>query len=145
MSSLRAGLADPAVSPVQAALRILTDELWSLTSWLAAQEDPVAACALYQRFGAMIHATPALRAHQRDMTDTLIGVASEVLAARAGLEPGDPEPQIAATALLGLWHVQSLSLRRHLSGEAPERERKAVTADVLRAAETIDVGLHSFG
>jgi hypothetical protein len=53
------------VSPVQAALRILDDELLGLTSWLAAQDNPVAACALFLRFGTMITATPALRVHQR--------------------------------------------------------------------------------
>jgi hypothetical protein len=31
----------------------------------------------------------------------------------------DPEPQIAARALLGLWHVQADSLRRHLAAGSP--------------------------
>src|SRR5271154_1690222 len=63
MASLRTSLADPTVTPVHAALQILTDELHGVTSWLAAQDDPAAACAQFQRFGTMIHATPALRAH----------------------------------------------------------------------------------
>src|ERR1700693_565067 len=40
MAALKAGLADPAVSPVQAALRILDGELSAMTSWLASQENP---------------------------------------------------------------------------------------------------------
>ena len=40
MASLKSGLADPAVPPVQAVLRILDGELGAMTSWLAAQDDP---------------------------------------------------------------------------------------------------------
>ena len=43
MASLRNGLAEPGVLPVQAALRILETELGAMTSWLAAQEHPVQA------------------------------------------------------------------------------------------------------
>src|SRR5579864_1800477 len=39
MASLRTGLADPAVPPVQAALAILGGELAGMTAWLAAQND----------------------------------------------------------------------------------------------------------
>jgi hypothetical protein len=144
MASLQTGLADPDVSPVQAALRILADEVGGLTSWLAAQDDPVAACALFQRFGTMVSVTPALRAHQRDMTDQLIAVTAEILAGRAGMNPDDPEPQIAATAILGLWHVQFQSLRKHLDGtHALAHIHRAVSDDVERAGKLIDAGLHS--
>jgi AcrR family transcriptional regulator len=144
MASLQTDLADPDASPVQAALRILADELRGLTSWLAAQDDPVAACALFQRFGSLINSTPALRAHQHDMTDQLIAVAAESLAGRAGMNPGDPEPQIAATAILGLWHVQFLSLRKHLDGtHSLARIHQGVTDDVERAGKLINAGLHS--
>jgi hypothetical protein len=49
------------------------------------------------------------------MTDQLIAVAAEILAERTGMDADDPEPQIAATAILGLWSVQFHSLRRHLA------------------------------
>ena len=45
------------------------------------------------------------------MTDQAASAAAEVLAARAGMTADDPEPQIAARALLGLWRVQADSLR----------------------------------
>src|SRR5690349_19479268 len=45
MSSLRAGLADRAVSPLVAALRILDDELTTMTSQLSEQPDAAAAIA----------------------------------------------------------------------------------------------------
>src|SRR6202042_3543678 len=54
MASLRTGLADPGVAPVEAASRILEDELGAMTSWLADQDDPVRAGAAIRRFGALI-------------------------------------------------------------------------------------------
>ena len=61
------------------------------------------------------------------------------------MSAGDPEPQIAARALLGLWHVQAESLRKHLaSSPAPPRIRELVSADVRRAARLIETGLRSF-
>ena len=97
------------------------------------------------RFGDLIRSTPSLRAHQLDTTDRLTAAAAEVLAARAGLSPDDPEPQIAATALLGLWRIQFQALRGHLNGNrTPAELHEAVTAEVQRAARLIDAGLRSF-
>ena len=98
-----------------------------------------------RRFGDLIRATPSLRAYQADMMDQFARVATQILAARAGMSTGDPEPQIAARALLGLWHVQADSLRHHLHGSpAAAQVRRLVTADVRRAARLIDTGLRSF-
>jgi AcrR family transcriptional regulator len=145
LGSLRTGLADPASSPVEATLRVLDQELLGLTSWLGGQPDPVQAGISVQRFGNLIWATPSLRAHQRDLTDQLIAMAAEVLAGRAGMSPDDPEPQIAATALLGLWQIQAQGLRRYLDGSrTPEQVHDVVSADVHRAARLIDTGLSSF-
>ena len=144
VASLRTGLAEPEVPPVQAALRILDGELGAMTSWLAAQDDPVQAGAMIQRFGALIAATPSLRAHQSDMMDQFTAVAAEILAERAGLSPQDPEPQITATALLGLWRIQFQALSRYLDGiRTPAQVHQAVTADVRRAAQLINAGLNS--
>lgn len=145
MDALRTGLADPDVPPVEATLRILTDELDAVLSWLAAQDDPAQAAADFQRFDAMVRSTPSLRAHQHDMTDRLVAAAAEILAQRAGMDPQDPEPQIAATTLLGLWPVQFQSVARHLDGvRTPAEVREAVIADVRRAARLVDDGLRSF-
>jgi len=145
VESLQTGLADPAVPPVQAALAILDRELTSMTAWLAAQDDPAEAGQAIARFGDLIRATPSLRAYQADMMDQSAAVATQILAARAGMSTGDPEPQIAARALLGLWHVQADSLRHHLHGSpAPARLHQLVTGDVRRAAQLIDTGLRSF-
>jgi AcrR family transcriptional regulator len=144
MASLRTGLAVPGISPVEAALRILDDELGALTSWLARQDDLVRASAAIQRFGTLIQATPSLRAHQSDMMDQFVAIAAEILAEQAAMSADDPEPQIAATALLGLWRIQFLSLSKYLDGTCtPAQVHQAVTADVRRAARLIDTGLNS--
>jgi AcrR family transcriptional regulator len=146
VASLRAGLdpeTRPGVPPVEAALRILDRELSAMTTWLAGQEDPAETARAIRRFGDLIRATPSLRAYQSDMMDQFVGVATEILAARAGMSADDPEPQIAARALLGLWRVQAESLRKHLDAP-PDRLRDLVTADVRRAARLLDTGLHAF-
>jgi AcrR family transcriptional regulator len=145
LAALSAGLADPALTPVQAALAVLDHELGAITGWLAAQQDPRQAREALRRFGDLIRATPALRAYQADMTDQSAAAAARILAARAGTTADDPEPQITARALLGLWHVQADSLRRHLDHAAtPALLHEQVTADVCRAARLIDTGLHAF-
>ena len=145
VASLRTGLADPAIPPVQAALAILDRELAGLTTWLADQDDPGQAAQAIRRFGDLIRVTPSLRAYQSDMMSQFVSVAAEILAARAGMSAGDPEPQIAARALLGLWHVQAESLRQHLGGSTtPAQIHELVSADVRRAARLIDAGLRSF-
>ncbi len=64
----------------------------------------------------------------------------------------DPEPQTAASALLGLWRIHHRSLSKYLDGtRAPAQVHRAVTADVHRAltadvhraARLIDAGLAS--
>jgi AcrR family transcriptional regulator len=146
LGALGAGLADPALTPVEAMLSILGHELGAMTGWLAAQQDAAQGREAIRRFGDLIRATPALRGYQADMTDQCAAAAAAVLAVRAGMTADDPEPQIAARALLGLWHVQADSLRRHLDRAAtPELLHERVTADVGRAARLIDTGLRAFG
>jgi AcrR family transcriptional regulator len=145
MASLKSGLADPGVSPVRAVLAILDSELGAVTSWLAAQDDPAQAAAGIRRFGTLIWETPSLRAYQSDMMDQSTAMVAGILAGRAGLRPYDPEPQIAAAALLGLWRVQYRALPKYLDGtRTPAQVHQAVTADVRRAARLISNGLDSF-
>jgi AcrR family transcriptional regulator len=139
MAALRAALAE--ADPLAATLRVLEAELGALTSWLAGQDDPAGAAAQIRQFGALIEETPALRAYQSDLVDRCTEVAAEVLAERAGRRAADPEPQIAATALLGLWRVQYRSLGRYLDGRAAAEVHRAVTSDVRRAAALIEPGL----
>ncbi|WP_042444262.1 TetR family transcriptional regulator [Streptacidiphilus jiangxiensis] len=145
LDSLQTVLAGPELSPVEAALTILSRELADITTWLGAQDDPVEAKAAFLRFGMLIGSTPSLRAYQRDMMDRQAAAAAGILARRAGMSPDDPEPQIAATALLGLWPIQFQALRRHLDhAPTPEELLDAVSADVRRAARVIGAGLDAF-
>ncbi|MGQ4512119.1 acyl-CoA-like ligand-binding transcription factor [Streptomyces sp. DW26H14] len=67
------------------------------------------------RFVLLIRSTPSLRAYRRDTDDRQVAVAAEALARRNGMSPDDPEPQVAAAALLALWPVQFRALRKQLN------------------------------
>ncbi len=142
MAAVRTGLADPAVPPVEATLRILDAEMDGLSGWFDAQSDPAQTARRAARFVELVDSTASLRAHQHDMMDRLHELIAEILAGRAGMQPGDPEPQIAAAALLGLWLVQFRTLRSTMDGtRAPAEVRAAVLADVARAARVVESGL----
>lgn len=145
LAALRAALADPATTPLEGMMQILTGELDNLTSWLEAQDDQVWAAKAVRRFETMVQDTPALQAHHRNMLQRMTAAACEVLADRAGLDPRDPEPQIAAAALLGLWSIQVNSSRKYLDGRRNAVQlHAAVTAEVRRAAHLLDIGLAAF-
>ncbi|MGW4064067.1 TetR/AcrR family transcriptional regulator [Amycolatopsis sp. NPDC004747] len=142
MTALREGLARAGRTPVEAVLDVLAGELDALLSWLDAQPDLAEASARVRAFTALVRSTPALRAYHRDMTEQLEEVAAEALAARTGRAADDPQCRIAATALLGLCGVQSTALRRSLDGERTSGQvRRAVAADVRRAARLLETGL----
>jgi AcrR family transcriptional regulator len=142
VESVQAALADRSVAPVPAVLAILADELHGMTSMLDQAEDSAALIEQYRQVGALIQSTPALRAYQNSLMDQVTAVAAGILAERAGLEPQAPEPQIAATALLGLWAVQYRALGQYLDEtRTPAQINEAVTADVRRAAALIEGGL----
>lgn len=176
LAALRTGLADPGRSPIEAMSAILETELRAMTGWLAGPATPDAtdgatddaaddaaddatpttratpppsaadARRAIRRFGDLIRATPSLRAYQADVLDRSAVVVAQALAARLGLAADDPEPQIAARSLLGLWHVYAESLRKHLGDESAEpptseRLRAQVTAEVTRAARLLENGL----
>jgi AcrR family transcriptional regulator len=144
--ALRTALADPSTTPVEAMLHILAGELNNLVSWLDAQHDKARAATAVQRFEAMVRDTPSLNAHYRDMLHRMSIAGCEALARRTAADPQAPEPQIAATALLGLWPIQVNASCRLLDGiRTPEQLRKAVTAEVHRAAELLQAGLSTFG
>ena len=145
MPVLRTRLADRGLSPVDAVLRVLADELRGLVSSLEQQHDRARAIARIVRFRELVDSSASLRAYQRDAADQLAATAAEVLAERAGVDPADPEPQIAAAALVGLWHVHFKALRKYLDGtRTPKQVERAVTADVERAARLLARGLPTF-
>jgi AcrR family transcriptional regulator len=143
--ALRTHLSNPALPPVTAMLTILDHDLRGLTATLATDADADRALAQYQKFGDLIRDTPSLRAYRSDIADRFVDVAAEVLAARTGLRPDDPEPQIAAATLVGLWRVQFHALRTHLRPGHPVPDAiDAVTQEVRRAARLVADGLATF-
>jgi len=143
--ALRTHLSNPALPPVAAMLTVLDQELNDVVAGLAASGDQDHAVTQYRKFGDLIRSTPSLRAYQSDTADRFVDVAATVLADRAGLRSDDPEPQIAAAALLGLWRVQFRALRAHLRpGHPLPTAAAAVTQDVHRAARLLETGLTAF-
>jgi AcrR family transcriptional regulator len=145
--ALRTHLPDPALTPVDAMLTILDGERDGLVKGLDADADADAdrALAQYRKFGDLIRNTSSLRAYQSDIADRFVDIAAEALASRTGLRPDDPEPQIAAATLLGLWRVQFRALRTHVRPGHPLPDAiEAVSREVRRAARLAEAGLATF-
>ncbi|MGB8178947.1 MAG: TetR family transcriptional regulator [Acidimicrobiales bacterium] len=133
---------DP-VSPVTAMVQILKGELEEFIGHI--NEHDQVQFSLIGDFNDLIESTPSLKAARADMIDRVAQVAAESMAARAGLDPNDPEPQIAADALTSLWRIFYRSIVKYTSGELSIDEvRAAVVSDVERAARLLDTGLWSF-
>jgi AcrR family transcriptional regulator len=132
------------VSPVDAAVAVLVRYTDDFTTALCTPGG--SGMEGLRRFTDLIERTPALRAAQTDMTERLTQIAAEAMAARAGVNPDDPEPQIAAGALLGLWRIYWRGLGRYSeSSLSAAAVRERVVAEIRRAARLIDTGLWSFG
>jgi AcrR family transcriptional regulator len=134
------------MSPVDAVLGLLTRDVTEFSGYRDSDRDQPPDINLVHRFMDLLEQTPSLRAAHRDMMDRLVEVAARAMAARAGVDPDDPEPQIAAGALLGLWRVEYRAMRKYSDGtRSPAEVRDQVIAEVRRAARLIDTGLWSFG
>jgi AcrR family transcriptional regulator len=133
-------------SPIDAAISVIVEDIGRFYDYWDADGNAPLDLSVINRFTQLIESTPSLRAAQLDMMDRLIRVAAEAMAVRAGMNPDDPEPQIAANAIVGLWRIQFQAMRKHSDGtETPTEAREAVIAEVRRASRLIDTGLWSFG
>ncbi len=96
-------------------------------------------------FAAMVAATPSLAAALMEIQNRLAAVAAEELAARAEVDPRDPEPQAAGLALAGLGQIAFDARVRYIEeGLRGAALRDAVNADIARAARLLETGLWSF-
>jgi AcrR family transcriptional regulator len=130
------------ISPVEAMVRILKSEVDEFVTHLDANQTMYSQIAA---FNDLIESTPSLKAARADMIDRLAQVAAESMAARAGVDPSDPEPQIAADALTSLWRIFYRAVVKYSNGDLSGNEiRAAVLGDVRRAARLLDTGLWSF-
>ena len=71
----------------------------------------------------MLENTPSLRAAQLEMMDRLVEVAAHAMAEHAGIDPEEPEPLIAANAIMGLWRVQFTAMHKYADGNRIRRAR----------------------
>ena len=129
----------PGESPTRAVLRSLEAE----SERFAAIPDELV--TFFPNFAALVQSTPSLRAAWLDIRNQMTTIAREELAARAEVDPHDPEPQIAARALVGLADIAFESRVRHIEAglRGPELN-EAVRAELERAARLIETGLWSF-
>lgn len=133
-------------SPVEAALEVLANDLQFMRRYWDDLETPQNGLVTLRRFVSLVAETPSLRSAQFDMMARLARIAAEAMAARAGIDPDDPEPQVAAAAILSLWTVQFRSLNRYADGTLSIDEViSKTTDDVRRAALLLESGLWSFG
>jgi AcrR family transcriptional regulator len=96
------------------------------------------------RFGEMVRSTPSLRAAWSDHRHSLVEAATAILAADAGVDPRDPEPLVAARALVSIQELFYESyVRRLTDGLDGDDLHEAVVGDLERAARLLDTGLWS--
>jgi AcrR family transcriptional regulator len=133
------------MSPVDAAVHSITEDMTRMVAHWNDGSNPSADVSLFRRFWGMIEDTPSLRAAQHEMMDRLIEVAAAALAERAGIDPEEPEPLVAANAIMGLWRVHFTAMHKYAdSTHSLSEMNDLVIAEVKRAARLIDTGLWSF-
>jgi AcrR family transcriptional regulator len=134
------------MSPVEAAVHTITEDMTRMLQHWSNEAKRSPELSLFRRFRDMFEKTPSLRAAQLEMMDRLVEVAAHAMAERAGIDPEEPEPLIAANAIMGLWRVQFTAMYKYADGKkSPGEMRDLVLAEVKRAARLIDTGLWSFG
>lgn len=132
-------------SPVEAILAVLYDDLDEMYGYWSGLDDPSVGVQRLRRFVTSVRQTPSLRAAQFVMMERLVDGAARSMAERAGVDPLDPEPQIAANALMGLLRIEFGALCRLADGSLTPREiRDEVRAELQRAAMLIETGIWTF-
>jgi AcrR family transcriptional regulator len=123
-------------SPVQALVTYMRDE------GMRYGDVPPEAIWMLQAFDDLVTSTPELVAAGRAMTRRIIGAIATQLAQELELDPRDPEPQIVAHALMGLWELRESCMGRHIDdGLSGSALQDAVQGDVARAARVLETGL----
>ncbi|HEY1825859.1 MAG TPA: TetR family transcriptional regulator [Acidimicrobiales bacterium] len=134
----------PASSPVEAMVGVLQKELENFVFYMNAAEH--VSFPQVADFNDLIDSTPALKAARAEMIERLAQIAASAMAERAGIDPEDPEPQIAADALTSLWRIFYRAVVKYSVEDLSSDElRESVMGDVQRAARLLDAGLWSFG
>ena len=94
--------------------------------------------------GEMVSSTPALRAAWGEHRYRIVSSLTGVLAQELGVDPQDPEPAIAARALVSLLELSYDSRLRHAVGGIDRMAlQRLVEADIDRGARLLDTGMWS--
>jgi AcrR family transcriptional regulator len=143
--ALRAAITNLSISPINAMVSLLNDEMQIMADALERKKDWLADAAMIQQFFTIIETTPSLRSYQYDVMERLTSVAAVIIATRMGRIVESPEPQIIAEVLIGLWKIQHHALRRYTTGMyTPTEIATLVNAEVQTAAQLVDGGLSTF-
>jgi AcrR family transcriptional regulator len=138
VESVRSNLGDPGQSALEAVVATLHRELDALTEGGGATQTQMATVT---RFGGLIASTPALRDHRSRSQEQLTAAILDGLAERRRTDTQDPETQVIAEALSGLFTVFYRSLGRHASAVDAAHCRDAVRADIQTAATRLAKGV----
>jgi AcrR family transcriptional regulator len=95
-------------------------------------------------FGRLVRDTPALRAAWGEHRHGVVDALRVALAEDLGVDPDDPEPAVAARALVSLLELFYDSRARHAQPGVPAAEmHRLVEADLDRGARLLDTGMWS--
>jgi AcrR family transcriptional regulator len=130
----------PSESPTKAIVAALKQDL-ARYEWITSELTDM----YMPKFATMVAETPSLRAAWNEIRHRLIEVAREVLAESTEVDPREPEPLVAAYALVALHELGYEALVRHVeAGLKGSKLRAAVEAEIDRGARLLDTGLWSF-
>ena len=95
-------------------------------------------------FSEMLRSTPALRAAWGEHRHRIVSRLTSALADELGVDPEDPEPAVAARALVSLLELSYDSRLRHCTGGIEvDALQRLVEADIDRGARLLDTGMWS--
>jgi AcrR family transcriptional regulator len=131
---------EPSESPTKAIVAALKQDL-ARYEWITSELTDM----YMPKFATMVAETPSLRAAWNEIRHRLIEVAREVLAESTEVDPREPEPLVAAYALVALHELGYEALVRNVeAGLKGSKLRAAVEAEIDRGARLLDTGLWSF-
>jgi HTH-type transcriptional dual regulator CecR, C-terminal domain len=134
--------AEPCLQVTTVQIKVPDRELQHTTDQLTA--DMPGATLVIQRFAELVDSVPTLRNYHRGMMDRLVDATAEAIAGSLGRAAGDPETQIAATSLVGLFRIQLRAIRQLADGTlSPHAVQQHVSSEVRRAATVVDHGLRT--
>lgn len=113
----------PGESPTKAVLRALNEDMDDL------EDLPPELYVFFPLFSETVAATPSLRAAWLDVQSRLVEVATEELARLADVDPREPEPMVAARAIVALTDLSFASRTRHIEAGLRGSERELARHD----------------